>query len=230
VEHGQEHRPLDGELELPVAQLVFEHASKTQLAPESFDGDRGAYSFHGARAEAAGLVALDQADVACEAGERPDEAVDVALGLEAVEPPEGADDLLPDLTAVTEGLDDLEVLVAAGGLLADEHGRALPPPTTDTTLSRAARAVKHIPALRSRFVGTTFWGRAARTAPHRPSGADFDTRTEITVEDGLTRIGYHRFRPQAVNQAVFPAPHSSGGWKPCESWLGGLLRHYQKAA
>jgi hypothetical protein len=125
VQHRQEHRALDCEAELPVAELVRERAPEAEVAPEPLDHDRGAHLHDTPGPEASFLVALGQADPDGEAREAGHDAVDVAFRLQAVEAAEGADDLLSDLAAVAEGPDDLEVLVRAGGFRADEHGASL---------------------------------------------------------------------------------------------------------
>ena len=66
-------------------------------------------------------MALDDADLLREAGVGFHQAVDVAFGLELVEAAERADDLLADLSTVTEALRDLQVLAVPGRLDADEH-------------------------------------------------------------------------------------------------------------
>lgn len=113
MEDGEEDRALDGEAELPLAELARDHAADPELAPEAFDHDCGADPAHLAGAEAARLVPFDEPHFQREAREALHDAVDVAFGLEPVEAPQRRDDALLDLPALAEGLDDLKVLVPA---------------------------------------------------------------------------------------------------------------------
>ncbi len=124
MEDGEKYRALDREAELPAAELVLDHAAEAEILPQLFEDESGADPPHGSGAEAAGAMALDDADLLGEAGEGLRERVEVALGFEAVKAPERGDDALPGLPAVAFVLDDLEVAARAGRFDADEHGRA----------------------------------------------------------------------------------------------------------
>jgi hypothetical protein len=152
VKHGKEHRALDGEAELAPAKLGLDHAADPELAPESLHYYRRADLRHCPGAESPRPVPLDEPHFERETREASHDAVDVAFGLEPVrgasapdvgptlrvgEPPERRYDALPDLAALAEGLDDLQVFMSAGRLRADEHGRC----SRDTTSLVADRPI-----------------------------------------------------------------------------------------
>ena len=140
VEDGEEDRALDPELELAPAQVALDHAADPELAPEPFYHYGRADLRHGPGAEPPRLVSFDKPDFQRETREAFHDAVDVAFGLEPVEAPERRDDPLLDLPAFAEGLDDLEVLVGAGRLRADEHGQLL---SGHDEYSRPMPLIKH---------------------------------------------------------------------------------------
>ena len=125
MKHGEKDRALDGEAEFPFAQLALVHAADPELAPNPFHNHGGADLRHGPGAESSRLVPLDEPHFDRETREAFHDAVDVAFGLEAVEPTERRHDALPYFAALAEGFDDLQILVCAGRLRADEHGSLL---------------------------------------------------------------------------------------------------------
>ena len=201
MEDGEEDRALDREAELPLAELARDHAADPEFAPEPFYYYGRADPAHAPGAEAAGLLPFDEAHLEREAREALHDPVDVAFGLELVpdpsgsdvgptlrvgEAPERRDDALPDLPALAEGLDDLEVLPGAGGLDTYEHGsRLLSPANRDTASRAAAGRMSRIVREYRLGRGATLLAAAAGNAPDRPPGPVRGQGSQDSVEDGL---------------------------------------------
>ncbi len=129
VQDGEEHGALDVEAEVPSRKQGAHRPAASALAPQALE-DQGGADDHDFRVRPVPRVVLGQDDEGLgEAGGGGRQPVDGSGRGEPVEPSDGGDDGLPDLFALAAVLDDLEVLVLAGGLEAKEHG-GLPVCTT----------------------------------------------------------------------------------------------------
>jgi hypothetical protein len=120
VQDGDEHRALDREVEAAATQEVGEHVGDPEPHPQPAEEERAADAGAG---ETPGLhVGKDHRPLAV-AGERGDQPVQFAARQQHILAPERPDDLLPDPSAVAHALDQIQIAVAAGRLLAHEHAR-----------------------------------------------------------------------------------------------------------
>ena len=122
VQHGEEDRALDGELEAALAQELFEHGGTAGLAPEALEDEYGAQAegAHGGQLPA--LVRRQHEELVGEACPGAEQAIDGAPFLEFVEAAEGGEDGLLGAAIAPVVFDELEVGAGAGLLGAEEHG------------------------------------------------------------------------------------------------------------
>ena len=116
LEREREGRALDVEGEVPLGGEPPEDGGDALVLPQPAEHERGAPGPGGVGLEARRAHALHDAQPLAEAGQGPHESVQRAVGHELVAPAEGGADPLPDVAPAAHGLDDLEVLVGAGGL------------------------------------------------------------------------------------------------------------------
>ena len=126
VQHGQEHRALDRELEAASEQQTLHHGAATAVLPQPLEQQWRA----DAPARDVGRAAvLDQRQdhrALRQAGGRARQAIEIAAGLDLFLAAEIADDALLGLAVLANGLDQIQVAVGADSFFADEHGISIP--------------------------------------------------------------------------------------------------------
>jgi len=121
VQHGEEYRPLHGELKPAIVQQGAQDLRHTQLLPQPLeeqwrtDLDR----FHRLRLPA--FVGLQYRGPFGEAGAGGDQGVDPPRVLQDVEASQGGDHLLADVTVHAFAAHQLQILVGPALLGSDEH-------------------------------------------------------------------------------------------------------------
>ena len=118
MQDGNEDRPLDREVEAAAAQEVGENVGDPEPLPQPAEQERPTDAGAG---ETPGLhLGKDHRPLAV-AGKRGDQPVQFAARQQHILAPERADDLLPDPSAGADALDEIQVTMAPGRLLAHEH-------------------------------------------------------------------------------------------------------------
>lgn len=121
VQHGQEHRALDRELEPPPDQEFLHHGAAAAFAPQPLEQQGGpdAPTLH-----VRGAAAVDQRHNHRSLRQprgRSGQAVEIAARFDHLLASEIADDALFGLAVLSNGLDQIEVRVGADSFLTDEH-------------------------------------------------------------------------------------------------------------
>ncbi len=127
MQHGQEHRALDRELEAACGQQAFHHGAATALLPQPFEQQRRADAPTRQVRHAAVLDQRQDHRALRQPGGRARQTIEIAAGLDHFLAAEIADDALLGLAVLANGLDQIEIAVGADSLLADEHGISIPP-------------------------------------------------------------------------------------------------------
>jgi hypothetical protein len=118
VQDADEDGALDREVEAAVAHQIGQDLGNPQPLPQPPEQQRPADPHTG---KAPGLhLGKDHRPLAV-ARERGDQPVQFAAGQQCVLAPESTDDLLADPAALAHALDQVQIGVAPGRLLADEH-------------------------------------------------------------------------------------------------------------
>ena len=118
MQDGNEDRPLNREVEAAAAQEVGENVGDPEALPQPAEEERAADAGAG---ETPGIhLGKDHRPLAV-AGKRGGQPVQFASRQQHILAPERPDDLLPDPSTVAHALDEIQIAVAAGRLLAHEH-------------------------------------------------------------------------------------------------------------
>ena len=123
VQHLEEHRPLDGELEATRAQQLLEHAAAAGLLPQPTEDQRRSDPLRAHRRGLAAAVLGKDRQPLDEPRPRLEQRLEASGLLKLLEPPEGGEDALARTSLLPAILDQLDVGVALGALDAEEHGR-----------------------------------------------------------------------------------------------------------
>jgi hypothetical protein len=122
VQNGQEDGPLNGKLKAAALQQLLKHMLAAGQLPEPLeDQGRADMPDRDGREPALGMLG-EQQDRAGQSGTRDEQSVELAAGLELIEPSQGGYDPLPGASALPAVLDDLKVRTGSRGLGAEEHG------------------------------------------------------------------------------------------------------------
>jgi hypothetical protein len=122
MQHGQEHRALDRELEAAPGQQILHHGAATALLPQPFEQQRGADAPTRHLRHAGDLDQRQDHRALRQSGGRARQAIEIAGGLDRFLAAEIADDALLGLAVLANGFDQVQIAVGADSLLADEHG------------------------------------------------------------------------------------------------------------
>jgi hypothetical protein len=123
VQHGGEDGALDRELKASAGEQLLDYRDAASLLPQSAEQQRAADATTG---QCARRHLGENEAVLAVPGEGLQQAVKPAIAGEQVFAAEGLEDALADAAAgVADALDEIEVAVAAGGLLDDEHRTVL---------------------------------------------------------------------------------------------------------
>ena len=123
MQHGGEDGPLDRELEAAAGEQLLDHRGAAGLLPQPAEQQQAANAATGHRARR--HLGENEAVLAV-LGNRFQQAVEPAAGGEQVLAAEWLEDALADAAAgFADALDEIEVAMAAGGLLNDEHRAVL---------------------------------------------------------------------------------------------------------
>ena len=118
MQDADEDRPLDDELEAAPIQQIVHHLAQPQPLPEPPEQKRPADADAG---EAARLHVRQHHRPLGMARQRGDQPVELAAGVESVLAAERADGALAYPHSLADTLDEVEIAVPPGELLADEH-------------------------------------------------------------------------------------------------------------
>src|ERR1700760_467962 len=121
VQDGEEDRTLDGKLEAAISQKLVQHLAAAAVAPETFEQQRRADAFAVERRHAAFVHQRQDHRALSEASGGSHQAVEVAAAFDVFLAAEVADDALLDLAVLANGLDQIDINIAADALLTDEH-------------------------------------------------------------------------------------------------------------
>ena len=124
VQDADKDRPLEGELEAAPVQQIVHHRAQSQPFPEPSEQQWPADADAG---ESAGLHVRQHHRPLGMARQRGDQPVELAAGVEDILAAERADGALAHPLALADALDEVEVAVPPGDLLADEHRSVVPP-------------------------------------------------------------------------------------------------------
>jgi hypothetical protein len=124
----REDRPFHVEAELALGQQPAEGLWQSQYFPQTLEDQRRTDPHFPRRRDPPLPVGAEDRRVLGKPRARGQQGVELAGPLQDVEPPQGGDDPLPDAPVQPLVLDDLQILVLAGPLDADEHGASLLPP------------------------------------------------------------------------------------------------------
>jgi hypothetical protein len=119
MQDGKKDCPLHIELELAPGQQLFDDLRNPEFLPDSLK-DQGRANAYG------GDIGVDrtgqhQQGLLGKSCQRANQGFDPAFGMQFVEPPQGGDDPLLDLSLLFAILDELHVLIATGFLDSGEH-------------------------------------------------------------------------------------------------------------
>ena len=118
MQDAHEHRPLEGELEAAPLQQLVHHRTQPQPLPQAPEQQRSADANAG---EATRLHVREHHRPLGIARQRGDQPVELAAGVQSVLAAEGADGALAYPLALADALDEVQIAVPPGDLLADEH-------------------------------------------------------------------------------------------------------------
>jgi hypothetical protein len=123
VQHGQEDRPLEGELVPARPRQVVDHRPAAGRPPEALEHQGRPDPPH--RRARLVLRRGHNQRALCEARSRAHQPLQLAARLEGIQSAQGSDHPLADLAADPPALGDLEIDASAGDLLAEIHARLL---------------------------------------------------------------------------------------------------------
>ena len=118
MQHADEHRPLEGELEAAAIQEVVHDLAQTQPLPQSPEQQRTADPHTGQTPRPD--VGKHHRPLAM-ARQRGNQPVELAAGVQDVLAAERADRALAHPLSLADALDEVEIAVPTGDFLADEH-------------------------------------------------------------------------------------------------------------
>ena len=118
MQHADEHRPLECELEAAAIQEIVHHLAQPQLLPQPPEQQRSADADTGKTPRLDVGKHHRPLGMACQRGDQP---VELAAGVQDVLAAEGADGALADALSLADALDEVEIAVPPGDFLADEH-------------------------------------------------------------------------------------------------------------
>ena len=121
MQHGQEHRALDRELETASGHKPLDHGAATALLPQPLEQQRRADP-PARRVRSAVLDQRQDHRALRQAGGRARQAIEIAAGLDRFLAAEIANDALLGLAVLANGFDQIQIAVGADSLFADEHG------------------------------------------------------------------------------------------------------------
>ena len=121
VQHGQEAGALQREAEAALRGQIFDHRSAAGLLPEPFEGERGTDPVGDECRRAALLEQREDHRALRHASGRTGQAIEVAVGVDALLAAEVLDDPLLGATTFADTLDQVEVAVRADLLLTNVH-------------------------------------------------------------------------------------------------------------
>src|SRR5262249_54743723 len=121
VQDGEKDSPLDGELEVSSLEELLEDVPAAGGLPEPLEDQGRADVPDREGGQSAFGVLGDQQDGVGQAGTGGQQGIELATGLELIEPAQGGNDALPGASGFPAVLDDLEVGTRPGSLGAEEH-------------------------------------------------------------------------------------------------------------
>jgi hypothetical protein len=133
MQHGKEEGAFDGEIEMTLGEQVVNNGLAASLTPKAFEdeGRSDAASVDGRGMSFA--MRGEQEDVLGEACAGGEEAIELPVLVEPVEPPEGDEDALTGSPQLSGVFDDLEILPGSGLFDAEEHSGLLDKDTAIVT-------------------------------------------------------------------------------------------------
>jgi hypothetical protein len=122
VQHGEEHRPLQGKAVLALAGKLRDHRSAAGLLPQPLEHQCGPNPTHCDLDRSITAGRVQHHGLGGKARTRAHQPLQLAARLQLVETPKCGDHLLAHLVALAAALDDLQIGAPARGLAAEVHG------------------------------------------------------------------------------------------------------------
>jgi hypothetical protein len=136
VQHGEEDGALGGKFEAAISQQFVQHLAAAGVAPEPLEQQRRADALATERRHTGFVDQRQDHRALGEASGGAGQAVEVAATFDVFFAAEIADDALLDLAILADGLDQVDVGIAADALFTDEHGASILPDADSSSQKR----------------------------------------------------------------------------------------------